>query len=155
MATPVSTVDAARTAIYTALAAEVALTTSVPPTQVLLGPPATQNLTDDLVVVGERIQQRSQPHNLVGGGGTYWLLEEYTISVVVDVYRGGDRQSDAWSRCVALVAAVDDSIRADPSLGSTVGRAYPAGHDYTLDYNPDHVGWLARCVIEVMVSALP
>ena len=159
MSTPVSTVDAARTALYTlingetAVSLQPALTIAKP--GVYLGLPAGQNLPDDIIAIGSRVQQRSEPHNLVGGGGSYWLLEQYTIDVMVSCYRGGDDQSQAWSRMVALVAAVDDAIRQDPSLGNVIGVSWPAGHDYNLAYVEDHKGWLADCEISVMVKSLP
>jgi hypothetical protein len=152
MATATSTVAAAISAVLAAINTQPAVGTF--PTLVKKGAPGP-NVPDDLVIVGERVRQEYTPHHMRGDGGSGFLQERYRISVVVDCYRGGDDPDQALTRCETLVNAVDDSVRDDPSLGGVVILAYPAQHSYTLDWEPDHKGWIARCEIEVECLAEP
>jgi hypothetical protein len=156
MATATSTVQAAQAAILAAISASTVITTSVPPPLVKIGPPQVGvQIPDDLIIIGEQTRQAYQPTVMRGDGGAGWLQEDYKTTLVVDVYRGGDDSTVAQSRLFTLVNAVDDAIRNDPSLNTTVILAWPSAHNYTLDWEPDAKGWIARCDMEISVVAKP
>ena len=128
MATATSTVSAAVTAIITAINTQPAVTsTAIPPPLVSQGPPGL-NQPDDMIIIGERIAQRYIPMTYRGDGGPGWLEEEYTVSVNVWCYRGGDDPvvNGVLARRYALVNAVNDAVRNDPE----VKRVYLGEHGH-------------------------
>lgn len=157
MATATSTVVNAIAALIAAINTQSAVTSSTTqqaPPLVKKGAPGP-NQPDDLIIVGELVSQRYTPDVFRGDGGSGWLQEDYTISVVVNCYRGGDNPDDALTRCEVLVNAVDDAVRNDPSLAGAVLIAYPSAHDYSVTWEPDHKGWIAQCDMYVTCMAKP
>ena len=149
MATATSTIAAARTALIAAINQQPAVTANnqpYSPVLVRVGPPGTY-IPEDMIIVGEQVRQAYQVHEMRGDGGQGWLQEDYKMTVLVDSWRGGDDSSVAMLRCEALVNAVDDAIRNDPSLNSTVTVAWPSAHEYSIGWEEDHKGWVARCAM--------
>ena len=154
MPSATSSVNAAIIALVAAIGTQVTALDPSAAISVTEGPP-TQNQPDDLVVIGERINQQYEPHALVGSGGSGWLHETFEISVHIDVYRGGDLFSVARLRALAIAKACDDAVRLDPSLAGTVYLAYPSAHSYEQLWEPDNKG--VRVVADMFVhcQAIP
>ena len=150
MATATSAVNAALTAIVSAV------TASVNDTSVLIteGPP-TLNQPDDLIVIGERINQQYAPHALVGSAGSGFLHETFQVSIVIDVFRGGDNFTTTRSRCMALSKLCDDAIRNDPTLAGSVYLAYPSDHSYEQLWEVDSKGTRVKCDMFIHCQAIP
>jgi hypothetical protein len=132
---PASSIPAARTALLAGLQEQLA---GQPAVLVCLDGPGT-NLPDEIVSVGE-VRQTYSPQSTVGSGGPGWLREDYTITVTVAVYRGGDDATAVFLRAQQLTDLVAAVVRADPSLGGIVDRARPATAEYTAGWSDDHSG---------------
>ena len=147
MSAPVSTIPAVK-AYLVAL-----ITTAVNDTTVLIcyDDPGT-NQPDDIIAVRD-VEQTLAPYELVGGGGAGWLYETYKVEIVVDVYRGGDFPQLVFERACALVAIVENAIRADPSLAGRVVTARPAGTHYASSWEDDGKGRTCAAAMTIDVEA--
>ncbi|WBP87042.1 hypothetical protein [Kitasatospora cathayae] len=103
---------------------------------------------NDIVSIG-KTHNRLEPHALVGGGGAGWLTERYTVTVTVDVFRGGDDPQYAYARASALCDAVCAAVRADPSLGGLVLVAHPSSVELEPELDPGHMGRRVTGEIEI------
>lgn len=155
MPSATSKIDSAVANLITAINTQAAIASTITPVGVYEGKPYSQGQPDDLIVVAEEIQQSYREHNLVGTGGSGWLLEEFNISVVVDVYRGSDNYRTTRQRCETLVNAVDDAVRNDPSLAGAVITAWPSLHQYSQVWEEDGKGTRCKCEIVISCRALP
>lgn len=106
---------------------------------------------DEIVCVGE-VQQTYSPESVVGSGGPGWLREDYTVTVTVDVYRGGDDASGTFLRARQLADLVVAVVRSDPSLGGAVDRARPSTASHTAGWDDEHKG--RHVVIELGIDCL-
>ena len=149
-------VNAAVTAIVAAVNTQIALIAPINGISILVceGPPGTYE-PDDMVVIAEHIAHTAQPHQIIGTGSFGWLLEEFRVSVTVDVYRGGDDAATVRSRCLTLANAVDTAIRVDPSLAGSVFVAWPVEHRYESSFDPDNKGRRMTCEIAILCRAVP
>jgi hypothetical protein len=144
---PASSIPAARNWILAGLQAQLA---ADPAVLVCLDEPGT-NQPDDIVNVGE-VQQTYSPQSTVGSGGPGWLREEYTVTVTVDVFRGGDDAAGTFARARQLADLVVAVVRSDPSLGGAVDRGMPGTAQHTTGWSEDHMGRTA--VIEIGIECL-
>jgi hypothetical protein len=103
---------------------------------------------DDIVSIGKTHNQIGVMA-LVGGGGTGWLDERYTVEVTVDVFRGGDDAQAAYARASALCDAVVAAVRTDPSLGGRVLVAKPKSIELEVEEESSHMGRRAIGTIEI------
>lgn len=106
---------------------------------------------DDIVSVGD-VHQQYDPANVVGNGGAHWLTESYTVTVTVDVFRGGDDAAGAFLRARTLADLVVAVVRSDPSLGGAVDRARPASAAHSGEWDDEHQG--RHSVIEIGIDCL-
>jgi hypothetical protein len=111
------------------------------------------DLEDDVVVVGQ-VTRQVEAGAFVGGGGAGWLFERYTVDVTVSSFRGGDNPLAADVQCAALLDAVVEVVRADPSLGGRVLKAWPRDHDPTGRWVTDEsgqsvMGYATECVVPI------
>jgi hypothetical protein len=132
---PASSIPAARAALLAGLQGQL---DGQPAVLVCLDGPGT-NLPDEIVSVGD-VREAYSPQSTVGSGGPGWLREDYTITVTVAVYRGGDDAAGVFARAVELTNLVAAVVRSDPSLGGVVDRARPATAEYTAGWSDDHSG---------------
>lgn len=102
----------------------------------------------DIIVVGE-IQQTYSPEQTVGSGGRFWLREDYTVTVTVSVYRGGDNALLVAQRARQLADVVVAVVRSDPSLGGHVDRAMPTTASQTGEWLDDHSGRVSTLVLDI------
>lgn len=80
-------------------------------------------------------------------------MRPYKVEIVVDVYRGGDFPRLVFERACALVAIVENAIRADPSLAGRVVTARPAGTHYASEWEDDGKGRTCAGSMTVDVEA--
>jgi hypothetical protein len=106
------------------------------------------NQPDDIVSVG-KVHRQIGVSAMVGDGGAGWLEENYTVEVLVDVFRGGDSAPAAYNRASGLVDAIVAVVRADLSLGGAVLRAKPMSDLTEVEWDDDHGGQRATSTLEV------
>jgi hypothetical protein len=147
MNAPASTIPEVKTYLVELITAAV----NDPAVLVCYDDPGT-NQPDDIIAVRD-VEQTLAPYELVGGGGPGWLFETYKVEVVVDVYRGGDFPRLVFERACALVAIVENAIRADPSLAGRVLTARPAGTHYASAWEDDGKGRTCAAAMTVDVEA--
>ncbi|MFC1410508.1 hypothetical protein ACEZCY_14715 [Streptacidiphilus sp. N1-12] len=117
---PASSTPDARTWIFEGIGAQLAGAENV---LVCLDEAGTYQ-PDDIVIVGD-VHQTYSPEQTVGSGGRFWLREDFTVTVTVSVYRGGDDPAGVFARARQLADMVVAVVRSDPSLGGAVDRAMP------------------------------
>lgn len=144
---PASSIPAARAWILAGLQAQLALDKDV---LVCLDEPGPYQPAD-IVAIGD-VHQQYNPENVVGSGGAYWLREDYTITVTVDVYRGGDDALATFARARQLADLVVAVVRSDPSLGGAVDRGKPGTVTHTSGWTEEHTG--RQTVIEIGIDCL-
>jgi len=147
MTIPVSTVDTVKDFLVAGILAAV----SDPTVLVSYDMPGPYQ-PDDIVVVGD-ITVTTEPHAFVGNGQAHWLSEEYTVEVIISVYRGGDTASVAWKRAKVLSDLVDTLIRTDPTLGAVVQLAYPSKTEFVSDVTENHSGRMVTVTKEITCNA--
>lgn len=144
---PASSIPAARSWILAGLQAQLA---SSPKVLVCLDDPGP-NQPDDIVSVGD-VTQTYSPESTVGTGGPGWLREDYTITVTVDCFRGGDVASEVFAAARTLADLVVAVVRSDPSLGGAVARARPGTVQHAGEWDEEHMG--RHVVIDVGVDCM-
>jgi len=144
---PASSIPAARTWILTHLQAQYPASSGV---LVCLDEPGPYQ-PDDIIAVGD-VHQTYSPEASVGSGGQGWLREDYTITVTVDSYRGGDDPAGVFAAARTMADMVVAVVRSDPSLGGAVDRARPATATHTNGWDEEHKG--RQSVIEIGVDCL-
>jgi hypothetical protein len=148
MTIPVSTLPAVKAYLFTQLSARTEL---ADPVGVFYDLPSVTP-PDDLVYLGDS-RGKNVITRMVGSGGAGWLDEHYELDIVVDVIRGDDDPKANDEQALALLAAVVDTIRADPSLGGLVIQAAPVAFSLSSSWDDDHVGRTATAVLTVDVHA--
>lgn len=106
------------------------------------------NQPNDIVSVG-KVHRQIAVSAMVGDGGAGWLEENYTIEVLVEVFRGGDTAPAAYNRTSDLVNAIVAVVRSDLSLGGAVLRAKPVSDSTEVEWDDDHGGQLATSTVEI------
>jgi hypothetical protein len=148
MTIPVSTMPAVKAYLYTQLTARAEL---ADPVGVFYDMP-TVTPPDDLVYLGD-CRGKNVITRMVGSGGAGWLDEHYELDIVVDVVRGDDDPKANDEQALALLAAVVDTVRLDPSLGGLVIQAAPGRFSLTSEPNEEHLGRNTTAVLTVEVHA--
>lgn len=118
------------------------------------------NETDDIVVIGD-VELTYEPGAFVGSGGAGWLRERYTVTVVIDVYRGGDNPEMTYSRAQYLSDLVCALVRYDVTLGTAqnvapqpqIITAKPVTSHIQSEWDEDHQGRHSVASIEISVFA--
>lgn len=103
---------------------------------------------DDMVSIGKVLRQ-IEVNSLVGGGGAGWLQERYTVTVDIEVFRGGDYPDVVFNRTSALVDGVVAVGRLDPSLGDTVLIATPTQSEIEVLWTEDHQGRIGTATVDI------
>lgn len=144
---PASSIPAARTYIHDGLQVQLAGAQNL---LVCYDEPGPYQ-PDDIIVVGE-VHQTYSPEQTVGSGGRLWLREDYTVSVIISVYRGGDDPAAVFARGRQLADLVVAVVRADPSLGGAVDRARPSTVSHVSAWNEEHSGRV--CDIDIGIDCM-
>lgn len=147
MTIPVSTAPAAKVFLVAAITAQIA----DPDVSVLYDSPGPF-VEKDVIAVG-RVMRDMRISHMVGSGGTGWIDEDYSIEIQVAVFRGGDDAAAVDARAWQLIAAVETTIRNDPSLGGLVIVAHPARSATDGTWENSHKGRLVDASIEVRIQA--
>lgn len=106
------------------------------------------NDPEDIVAIGG-VRRQLKVAAMIGGGGAGWLDEHYTVSVVIDVFRGGDSGQVAYLRAMDLANAVISIVRTDLTLGGHVIKAVPTGDDAEVEWDSEHGGKHACVTVEI------
>lgn len=144
---PASSIPAARNWILAQLQAQYPESSGV---LVCLDEPGPYQ-PDDIISIGD-VHQTYSPEQTVGSGGQGWLREDYTITVTVDCYRGGDDAAGVFAAARALADMVVAVVRSDPSLGGAVDRARPGSVTHTGGWDEEHKG--RQTVIDLGIDCL-
>lgn len=149
---PASSIPAARTYLLAQFQANMTADPASPSSQLLvcLDEPGPYE-PDDIVTIGE-VQQTYSPEANVGSGGSHWLLENYTITITIEVYRGGDNPAGVFARARALADLAVAVVRSDPFLGGAVDRARPGTATHQVVWEAEHKGRI--CTIELGIDCL-
>ncbi|MFG2722712.1 hypothetical protein ACGFW5_31100 [Streptomyces sp. NPDC048416] len=106
------------------------------------------NEPGDIVSIG-RIARTINPNSMVGSGGAGWLEEQYTVTVTIDLFRGGDDAQAIFERGALLVDQVCAIVRADPSLGGLVLVARPISSEIEGEWDEKHMGRHVLATLEI------
>lgn len=104
---------------------------------------------DDIVSVGT-VELDYESGSFVGSGGAGWLRERYSVTVTIDVFRGGDDPQYTYQRAQYLSDLVAALVRYDVSLGGTVVTATPKSSTIESEWDDDHKG--RHSVANVVIS---
>ena len=125
MPIPNSSVPTAKAALLTAIRANATISADTTIDVVYDEPAVGDNMKDDIISVGNT-QNSIDIRQMVGSGGQGWLMETFTLDVVISVTRGGDQAQTVFERCYTLINAVNVAVRTDPTLAGAVLEAHPA-----------------------------
>jgi hypothetical protein len=150
---PSSTAPAARQWIYDQCSALLTPDPLSPSSSLLVcfdepGP----NQPDDIVSVGA-VSRAFEPGSFVAGGGAGWLKERYTITVSIDVFRGGDDAQATYTRAQVLADGVIAAVRSDLTLGGAVITATPLVDSSQGEWDQEHLGRHVTSTIEISCLA--
>jgi hypothetical protein len=106
------------------------------------------NEPDDIVAIGQ-VRRHLKVAAMVGGGGAGWLDESYSVTVVIDVFRGSDSGQVAYSRAMDLANAVIAIVRTDITLGGHVIKSAPTGDSAEVEWDSEHGGKRACITVEI------
>jgi hypothetical protein len=110
-----STVPSVKTALVTLIGS------ALSGIQVTYGRPADDKLNRECVYVAEAIGTHRVP---VFKAGRKPREERYSVEVVVAVIKGRGDVTDSESRAFTLLAAVEDAVANDPTLGAVDGLVH-------------------------------
>ena len=105
-----STIPAFKNALYTRLAARSGLSG----VQVSYGWPTGAVSREHIILGGVDGMQEFRTI------GAQHRFEEYTVTVYINVLREGVQQQTCDERCLALMAELENELRADPTVNNTV-----------------------------------
>ena len=155
MTIPVSTVPAALTYLYAAIAAQVATDPNPGNIYLCMGDPGVQDPPDIIQVVAG-VSRAPANFALVGSGGSMAMEEKYSIQVKVSSAARGDTEADIapaiMLRAWQLVSYVETAVRLDPSFGELLIEGWPkqsTGGSPT--WSPDGQSWML-CEISVRID---
>ena len=124
MTTTVSTVPAAIAARTSLLTAQVA--TDSLPILVCQGEPP-MDMPSDIIQIATDVMRTVVPQVFLGGYAQGSLEERYTITCLVSTWSGDPDPVAVTQRAYTLASYVESAVRTDPSLGTTIIEAHPAG----------------------------
>jgi hypothetical protein len=107
---------------------------------------------DDIVSVGN-VTLDYEPGSLVGSGGAGWLRERYTLTIIADVYRGGDNAQMTFARAQYLSDLICAVVRYDPSLDELVISATPKASIVESEWDEEHKGRHSTATVEISIFA--
>lgn len=151
MTIPVSTAPQVKAYLFTQL--QTAITPVTGSSLLVCYDEPGPNEPDDIVSVGDVTTRTTTPLAMVGSGGAGWLIEDYSIEVVVDCYRGGDDPQTVTERAWALIGQVETVVRNDPSLGGLAIEAKPGSCRSESMWDDAHKGRRVRVTVAVDVQA--
>ena len=114
--------------------------------------PIAPNQPDDVIIVGDIVQEQ-QPHAMVGSGGAGFLYETYTVEIEISIYHGGDLAQQIDTRLWHIHAQLAQAIRADPSLGGQVLVAYLGGMSTSTDVDENETGRVTTGITHLHAEA--
>jgi hypothetical protein len=115
---------------------------------------------DDIVCIGN-VQMDYEPGSFVGSGGAGWLRERYTLTIIIDVYRGGDNPQMTFARAQYLADLVCAVVRYDVQLGTgsngagqpQIITATPKTSNIESEWDEQHKGRHSTATVEISIFA--
>ena len=126
MTIPVSTVPAAIAALTTQVSTQTA--TDSQPILVYYGD-LTTDAPNDIIQIGTTVRRQMRPREFIGSYQGQAFLETYDIQCLVSAWSGSADPVAITQRAYTLLGYLETAVRTDPSLGSSIIDAYPAGSD--------------------------
>jgi len=99
-----------------------------------------------------KVERNAQIFQMVSGPVFGWLREDYVLPFECFTYRGGDDYLTVHQRIWGLVNAVEQAVRADPTLGNVVVEAVPESSPVTYGWN--ETGRVATATVNVKCFAV-
>jgi hypothetical protein len=145
-----STVPAALAGLMALVKAQVATDPLASKILVYYGEPGMDE-PDDIILIGKNVHRTVDPRVLLGGYGQGALQETYEIVCEASTWSGSEDPLAAITRAYELAAYIESAVRTDPTLGTSVLEAHPAGSsDGDPEWTADPVGRL--CTLSVLIA---
>ena len=113
------------------------------------------NRPNDRIIVGTMVNRTVTDEAFLGSLQTGSVEERYTVDVLVSSYSGDPDGVANMNRAWVLVGYVEEAVRTDPTLGTTVLIARPAatkdGQSY---WTTSPVGRQCDIVVSILVDTL-
>lgn len=159
-AIPPSTSIIAREYLFTNLTAVMPQDTANGATLGVFYDEPAENNPDDVICVGD-VELVYEPGAFVGSGGAGWLRERYSVTITIDVYRGGDNAQMTYARAQYLSDIVCALVRYDVTLGTQANNApqpqiitaTPKTSHIQSEWDAEHMGRHSVASIEISVFA--
>jgi hypothetical protein len=115
---------------------------------------------DDIVSVGDVVLDY-EFGAFVGSGGAGWLRERYSVTVTIDVFRGGDNAQMTYTRAQYLADLVCALVRYDPQFGTGTNvapqpqiiTATPKSSSVESEWDDEHLGRHSVATVEISIFA--
>ena len=155
MTIPVSTVPAAVAALTTQVATQVATDSQAGAILVCQGEVGA-DAPNDIIQIATNVRRSVKPEAFIGSYQSGSLQEDYTISCLVSSWSGDPDPVAITQRAYVLAAYIETAVRTDPSLGSSVLEAHPAGTDGgNAVWTDSPVGRLFELTVDIVVLTIP
>ena len=152
MTIPVSTVPAA----IAALLAQITTQVSADALQITVCQGQwPMDYEPDIIQVATNVRRIIRPEAFLGSYQAGSLQEDYTISCIVSSWSGNPDPALTVNRAYVLAGYIETAVRTDPTLGTTVIEAHPAGSDGgNADWTESPVGRLCEITVDVFVTTI-
>ena len=154
MSIPVSTVPSAIAALTSQIQTQVNTDPSATAIAVFTGD-EDRNRANDRIIVATNVNRTVTHEAFLGSLQLGSLEEKYTIEVLVSAYSGDPDGVANMNRAWVLAGYVETAVRTDPTLGSSVLIARPAGTRGAQSYwTADPVGRQCDITVAIFVDTL-
>ena len=110
---------------------------------------------NDIIQIGTSIRRNLRPNTLLGSYASGSLEETYDIEVLVSTWSGDPDPIAITNRAFLLAEDVESAVRTDPSLGTSVLEAHPAGTTGgNAEWTSEPVGRLCELTVTISVMTL-
>lgn len=159
-AIPASTSIGARSYLFTNLTSVLPADTANGSSLGVFYDTPAEDTPDDVVCVGD-VTLTYEPGAFVGSGGTGWLRERYSLTITIDVFRGGDNAQMTYARAQYLSDLVCALVRYDVQLGTAentpaqgqIITATPKTSHVESEWDDDHKGRHSVATVEISILA--
>ena len=149
---PVSTVPAAVASLTTLINTQVA--TDSLPILVCQGD-VPMDVPNDIIQIATNVRRSVKPEAFIGSYQLGSLQEDYTVSCLCSSWSGDPDPVAITARAYQLAGYIETAVRTDPTLGTNVIEAHPAGTDGgNATWTDSPVGRLCELTVDVFVTTI-